>query len=56
MKKTYLNPTMLTVELGTIKMMAESVTICSSSSEESRITTEEQFLTKENSSIWDETW
>lgn len=57
MKKTYLNPAMLTVELGTVKMLAESVTISSSSSEGNQIiTNEQQFLTNENRSIWDETW
>ena len=48
---------MLTVELGTVKMLAESVTISSSSSEGNQIiTNEQQFLTNENRSIWDETW
>ncbi len=56
MKKTYLSPVALTIQLGTVQMMAESLTINKGSS--NAITSSNQILTKENKdvNVWDEEW
>lgn len=56
MKKTYISPEILTVQLGTMHMMAESLPVGSN-----QITNSDDILTKENSSIsdknlWDSEW
>jgi len=56
MKKTYIIPEMLSVQLGTCKMMAESLPVG-----ETPITDSNEILTKEQSgitdkNIWDEEW
>ena len=58
MKKTYISPEALTIQLGTCNMMAESIEIKlgGTGSEEETITGEEQILTKESNSIWDNEW
>jgi hypothetical protein len=59
MKKTYIIPAIFAVELGTCKMMAESVVINTtyeSTNPDTYIGSSEQILTKENKSIWDEEW
>ena len=60
MKKTYITPEMLAVELGTCKMMAESLGIHSSSYDSSDpntyIGSSDQILTKESKSLWDNEW
>ena len=56
-KKTYISPEMLTVQLGTCHMMAESFTINNDPS--NAITSEGDILTKESVSdvnLWDEEW
>ena len=55
MKKTYIIPEMLTVQLGTCKMMAESLPVGGSDDE---IDDPSQCLTKENKDInlWDNEW
>ena len=57
-KKTYISPEMLTVQLGTCKMMAESLPIGGGegSGSGSTIDNPGDILTKENKSIWDEEW
>ncbi len=56
MKKTYISPAALTVQLGTVQMMAESLTIHKGST--STISSSDQILTKENKdvNVWDEEW
>ena len=56
MKKTYIIPAIVAVELGTCKMMAESLTIYNNSDDV--IEDESEFLTRENRNInlWDEEW
>lgn len=56
MKKTYLSPASLTVQLGTTQMMAQSLTINKDGA--NTISSSEQILTKENKDInvWDEEW
>ena len=60
MKKTYIIPEMLTVQLGTCKMMAESLTINTggTGSDDDTITDPNQCLTKEHKDInlWDNEW
>ena len=59
MKKTYIIPAIFAVELGTCKMMAESVVINTtydSTNPDTYIGSSEQILTKENKCIWDEEW
>ena len=54
-KKTYIIPAIFAVELGTCKMMAESLPVGGG---ETPITDPSQILTKENKDInlWDEEW
>ena len=56
MKKTYNQPECIVVQLGTCKMIAESLAISSSSSD--AITDGSQILTKENKDVnlWDNEW
>ncbi len=56
MKKTYISPAALTVQLGTVQMMAQSLRIDKSGS--SSITSSDQVLTNENKdvNVWDEEW
>ena len=60
MKKTYISPAALTVQLGTVQMMAESldINLGGTGSTESTITNSEQILTKESRDInlWDNEW
>ncbi|MBO7118983.1 MAG: hypothetical protein J6W03_01530 [Bacteroidaceae bacterium] len=55
MKKTYIIPEALIVELGTLQMMAESLPVGGS---DDTIDDENDILTKENKSVnaWDEEW
>ena len=55
MKKTYIIPAIFAVELGTCKMMAESLPVGGG---ETPITDPSQILTKENKdvNVWDEEW
>ena len=58
MKKTYNQPACLVVELGTMHMMAESLTINSSGAS---ITSSDDILVKEQNTpsdvnVWDEEW
>ena len=55
-KKTYISPAALTVQLGTVQMMAESLTIHKGST--NTISSSNQILTKENKdvNVWDEEW
>ena len=58
MKKTYIIPEALTVELGTLQMMAESLPIVDSSDD--IIDDEGDILTKENKltdvNLWSNEW
>ena len=56
-KKTYISPASLTVELGTCKMMAESLTI-NTGSDAPVIDSPDDIMTKENKDInlWDNEW
>ena len=58
MKKTYISPAALTVQLGTVQMMAESLDIYTNSTgtDDDTITDGGQILTKGSKSIWDEEW
>ncbi len=58
MKKTYISPAALTVQLGTVQMMAESLDIYTNSTgtDDDTITDDSQILTKGSKSIWDEEW
>lgn len=58
MKKTYISPAALTVQLGTVQMMAESLDIYTNSTgtDDGTITDASQILTKGSKSIWDEEW
>ena len=59
MKKTYISPEMLTVQLGTVHMIADSLRIFTSGSgSEQTITNDSQILTKENRDVnlWDNEW
>ena len=58
MKKAYITPAMLTVQLGTCKMMAESLTISSSGT---TINSSSDILVKEQNTptdvnLWDDEW
>ncbi len=56
MKKTYITPSALTVVLGTVNMMAQSVPVVG----DQEITSPGDILTKEEKTsgknIWDEEW
>ena len=56
MKKTYISPAMLTVQLGTVHMMAESLEISSRAT----IDNSNDILVKENNvsdvNVWDKEW
>ena len=56
MKKTYNQPTCFVVALGTMQMMAESLTVNSNSG--TTINDASQILTKENRDVnlWDNEW
>ena len=60
MKKTYMSPEMLAVELGTTThLMEPSLTINTNytpSDESTYIGSSEQILTKESKNIWDNEW
>jgi len=61
MKKTYISPAALTVQLSTCHMMAESlininINTTGTSTEENTITDGSQVLTKESKSLWDNEW
>ncbi len=60
MKKTYISPAALTVQLGTVQMMAESldINLSGTGSTKDTITGSEQILTKESRDInlWDNEW
>ena len=58
MKKTYIMPEALIVELGTLQMMAESLPIGEGGGEGGTITDPDDILTKENKNVnvWDEEW
>ena len=58
MKKTYISPEMLTVQLGTVHMMAESLTIASGGA---TINSSSDILVKEQNTpsdvnLWDSEW
>lgn len=59
MKKTYIMPEALTVELGTTQMMAQSLVIHKDPTDpDDIISASGDILTKENKdvNIWDEEW
>jgi len=58
MKKTYISPAMLTVQLGTVQMMAQSLDINSydPNNIDTYINDHNQILTKQNKSVWDNEW
>jgi hypothetical protein len=60
MKKTYISPAALTVQLGTVHMMAESLDINTNSynptDESTYVSSSDQILTKESKSLWDNEW
>ena len=60
MKKTYISPAALTVQLGTVQMMAESldINLSGTGSTKDTITGSEPILTKESRDInlWDNEW
>ena len=60
MKKTYISPAALTVQLGTVQMMAESLDINTNSYDpndtNTYVSSSDQVLTKESKSIWDNEW
>ena len=55
-KKTYISPAALTVQLGTVQMMAQSLRIDRTGG--ASISSSDQILTKENKdvNVWDEEW
>ncbi len=57
MKKTYISPAALTVQLGTVQMMAESLRVNSNPSDPV-IDNPNDILTKETNdiNIWDNEW
>lgn len=59
-KKIYNQPTCLIVALGTCHMMAESLTVNSTTynpnDANTYIGSSDQILTKENKNVWDEEW
>lgn len=58
MKKIYFQPACIVVQLGTCKMMAESLTIYTptGSEDDEVISDGSEILTKENKSIWYNEW
>ena len=56
MKKIYFQPACVIAELGTCKMMAESLTINTGGGEGSTIENPDDILTKEDKNVWDEEW
>ena len=60
MKKIYISPAALTVQLGTVQMMAQSLDINTSSydpdNENTYVSSSDQILTKENKNLWDNEW
>ena len=60
MKKTYISPEMLTVQLGTVHMMAESLQIFSSEISTNTIDNANDILVKEQNvsdvNLWDKEW
>ncbi len=58
MKKTYISPAALTVQLGTVQMMAESFIINQTTDPDKTISSQDQILTKEFSDVnlWDNEW
>ena len=58
-KKIYNQPECIVVQLGTCKMIADSLRINNSydsSDPNTYIGSSDQILTKENKSLWDEEW
>jgi hypothetical protein len=58
-KKTYISPAMLTVQLGTIHIIAESLPVDRSGNAEKTITDRSQILVKETTTdvnLWDKEW
>ena len=57
-KKTYISPEMLTVQLGTVHMMAQSLEINGDS--DKKIMSSSEILVKENDvtdvNLWDKEW
>ena len=55
MKKTYISPALVAVQLGTCHMMAESLDIVKTVT---NIQSSDEILTKENKdvNVWDEEW
>ena len=61
MKKTYISPAALTVQLGTVQMMAQSLDINNSynpNDTNTYVSSSDQVLTKETSDVnlWDNEW
>ena len=58
MKRQYNQPACMVVELGTIQMMAESLTINTNADSSQTIDASEQILTKEitDVNLWDKEW
>ena len=58
MKRQYNQPACMVVELGTIQMMAESLTINTNADSSQTIDASEQILTKEitDVNLWDNEW
>ena len=59
MKKTYISPAMLTVQLGTMHILAESLpVVLGGGGDETTIDNQGDILTKENRDVnlWDEEW
>ena len=58
MKKTYISPAALTIQLSTCHMMAESLTINTTADSSQTINSQEQILTKEMTDVnlWDNEW
>ena len=58
MKKTYISPEVLTVQVGTMHMIAESLGIYDNS--EKAITNSNEIMVKKNGltvkNVWDEEW
>ena len=56
MKKTYISPALVAVQLGTCHMMAESLEIERTGT--TKIQSSNEILTKENKDVnlWDEEW
>jgi len=59
MKKTYISPAMLTVQLATTHIIAESLTIDKSADPAKTISSSSQILVKETTTdinLWDKEW